>query len=306
VNSLSHDSESRHSPVEAFSLLEMLVAVAVLAIMMTFMFGLVAQTIRAWESGSRQIEGAQAARVALDRMSRDLQYAIAGSKPVVRSAGVITNVAPFFAETSPTGIPGEKTKDLRPPLDSAQLFAVAPVADPRAVNGPFAESGYLCVQCVDPIGYHVLAPFRYYLVWHNPADTDDGNDVLEPVTDVYYRGAGNTNWIGSSVDQITTGANRMAMVDNCYQMLLRFATNNANGELEFTDEWPSRTSLPAGVLVTLKVMDKKTAARIAQLKGKEPLEDKDLAADSTTAAGRILREGSVEVSRFIPFLNSTN
>lgn len=295
---------------EGFTLLELLVAVAVLSIMMVFMFSLVTQAIFAWEGGNRQIEAAQAARVTLDRMSKELQYAIAGSVPVVAGGATpitITNTAPFYVNINPSSAAGETNNALRPPTNSAQIFAVTPVADPLATNGPFAEVGYFCVHSVRSTGYHTLSPHLYYLLWHSPSLTDTNRGVLEPASDVHYRGAGGTNWIQTATtDRIISDGNRMAMVDNCYQMTVSFATNNANGVLAFTNNWLSRTSLPAGMLVTLKLMDKKTAAKIAQLKGSNGLTPADLADDTTTDVGKILRAGTVQVSRFIPFLNSTN
>lgn len=292
---------------EAFSLLEMMVAVAVLSIMMTFMFSLVAQATRAWEGGSRQIEVAQAARVTLDRMSKELQFAVAGSQPVVAGGGVVTNTSPFYVNVNPAAVPGETNTALRAPTNSAQVFAVSPVASPSAMNGPFTEVGYFCAHSVRSTGYHVLGPYLYYLIWHGPSETDTNTGILEPLSDFYYRGSGGTNWFQTaSTDRLVSSGNRMAMVDNCYQMTFQFATNDANGVLRFTTNWLSRTSLPAGMLVTLKVMDKKTAAKIAQLKGSNALTAADLDTNTTTDAGRVLRAGTVQVSRFIPFLNSTN
>lgn len=289
---------------EGFTLLELLVAVAVLSIMMVFMFSLVTQAIFAWEGGSRQIEAAQAARITLDRMSKELQFAIAGSMPVsTGGTTVITNTAPFYANVNPASVIGELPSALRAPTNSGQIFAVSPTASPLASNGPFSEVGYFCVQSIRSTGYHVLAPYLYYLIWHGPLDSTSGR--REPITDFNYRGPAQTNWMASSVDGLQSN-NRIAMVDNCYQMTFSFATNNANGVLTFVNDWLSRTSLPAGMLVTLKVMDKKTAAKIVQLKAGNPLLPADLKDDTTTDAGKVLRAGTVQVSRFIPFLNSTN
>jgi hypothetical protein len=61
--------------------------------------------------------------------------------------------------------------------------------------------------------------------------------------------------------------------------------------------------LPAGVSVTAKVMDEKTAARIASLRP-NGLTAADVADGATSDVARILREGTVEVHRFIPFVNA--
>ena len=46
----------------AFTLLEMMVAIAVLSLMMVFMFGILGQAISGWEAGGRRMESAQAAQ----------------------------------------------------------------------------------------------------------------------------------------------------------------------------------------------------------------------------------------------------
>lgn len=288
------------SPSRGFSLLEVLVAMAVLAIMMVFMFNLVAQSTVAWESGSRQIDAAQAARIGLDLMARDLQHAVAANMPGGTN-NTTPNIAPFFFSGNPGAVPGESASALKAPPNSAQLFAVAPLAGEAATNAPFAEIGFMSVYSAQTNGFVSLAPLRYYLLWHSPSLATTG----EPISEIYYRQTVNSNWIRNTPDSVLEDGNRMALIDNCYQMQVLFATNDANGSLKFTPTWTSQESLPAGALITLKVMDRKTAARVAALRP-SGLTAGDVQTNSTTDAGRVLREGTVEVSRFIPFLNSTN
>jgi hypothetical protein len=73
--------------------------------------------------------------------------------------------------------------------------------------------------------------------------------------------------------------------------------------LAWSTNWNSQTNTPAGVLVTAKVMDEKTAARIAALRP-NGLESQDLDEASNENVPRLLREGTVEVHRFIPFINA--
>jgi len=290
------------SPRRGFSLLEVLVAMAVLAIMMVFMFNLVAQSTVAWESGSRQIDAAQAARIGLDLMARDLQHAVAAEIPVATpTGGVNRNIAPFFFSGNPGAVPGEPAAALKAPPNSAQLFAVAPLASSAATNSPFTEIGFFSAFSAQTNGFVSLAPLRYYLLWHSPSSATTG----EPIAEIYYRQTANSNWIRNTPDSVVEDGNRMALIDNCYQMQVLFATNDVDGVLKFTPTWTSQQSLPAGALITLKVMDRKTAARIASLRP-AGLTAADVQTNSTTDAGRVLREGTVEVSRFVPFLNSTN
>lgn len=66
--------ESRCHPVNrAFSLLEMLVAVAVLAVVVVLFSQMVAMVMKTWNAGRSQADNFAQARVALDVMSRDLE-----------------------------------------------------------------------------------------------------------------------------------------------------------------------------------------------------------------------------------------
>jgi type II secretory pathway pseudopilin PulG len=287
----------------AFSLLEVLVAMAVLALMMVFMFNLVGSSFRAWESGLRQIEAAQAARVGLDRMASELQFAMAGEIEAVSTSGtVITNIIPFRAivPSAGTGAPsvGDPVSNVAMPPGSGQLFAVAPIMNPLAAHGPFTEIGYYCAYNRSASSYATMSPRTYYLIWHKPYGQE------EPKHDIYYRNDLSSSWYSAANNSIGSTGNRSPLIDNCFQMQLRFAVNTANG-LVFQDSWPSQVSLPAGVLITLSVMDRKTAARIRQLRP-DGLTSADLLPGADGDVSRILREGSVVVSRFVPFLNSVN
>jgi len=297
-------NNSRVAPDYGFSLLEVLVAMTVLALMMSFMFALVGNSLRSWESGVRQIEAVQAARVGLDRIASELQFAMSQRElaaPLTGGATARTNVIPFKAVV-PTGtesapVPGDGGGVSTPPM-SAQLFAVAPIVDPLAAHGPFTEIGYYSAYNPSTNPYNVMGPRTYYLVWHKPIGQQ------EPKHDVYYRGNVTDSWHVAANNSIGEGGTRWPLVDNCYNMRLQFASNSAGGLL-FADQWTNTGSLPAGVLITLSVMDSKTAAKVRQLRP-NGLTAADLAPGAAGDLPRILREGSVEVSRFVPFLNSTN
>lgn len=276
---------------------------AVLAVMMAFMFTLVANSLRVWESGVRQIEAVQAARIGLDRIADELLFSMSQSADVLRDGGsTITNIIPFTAVV-PSGstaapVPADNASIVSMPPMSAQLYAVSPVMDPLAAHGPFTEVGYYCSYNRDTNPYAGMSPRSYYLMWHRPTGQQ------EPKHDVYFRGSVSTNWFAGSDNGAGIGGNRWPLVDNCYNMRLQFASNSAAG-LQFTNNWPATNSLPAGVLVTLSVFDSKTAARLRQLRP-GGLTAGDLATNATGDVPRILREGTVQVSRFVPFLNSTN
>ena len=292
---------TKPSPAKrAFSLLEMLVAMAILSLMMVFLFNLVAQTMRAWESGGRQIEAAQAARIGLDTMARELQTAFGGqgviSDPLTPGA-LVTNTIPFFATNQGTALWGLPSSAFTVAPNSGQLFAVAPLS---GEGNAFGELGYMSVyvtqQSAGNPGYHNLRGYRYYLIRHSPPLTNG--------TDIFYRGNPNTNWMVSQAGGggVSVG-HRIALIPNCYQIGFAFASNSSNGVLSWSTTWASQTNMPAGVLITAKVMDEKTAARIAVLKS-NGLTATDVTNGATTDVGRILREGTVEVHRFVPFVNA--
>ncbi len=284
----------------AFSLLEMLVAMGVLSIMMAFLFNLVSQTMRAWENGARRVEAAQAARIGLDTMARELQSAFGGVGSIANPASPSSSIAciiPFFATNGATGLWGLPAGPFTAAPQSGQLFAVAPNTSD---TNNFAEFGYLSVyvtsQSAGSPGYHNLRGFRYYLLRHVPPSTNG--------TDFFFRDSVSTNWMTSRAQGggIQDG-HRVALIPNCYQVSFAFASNN-NGVLSWSTNWASQTNMPAGVLVTAKVIDEKTAARLQAVQS-NGLTVADLAPASTTTAGRILREGTVEVRRFIPFVNNS-
>jgi len=280
-----------------------LVAMAVLALMMAFMFTLVGNSFRAWESGLRQIEAAQAARVGLDRIASELQFAMSQRADVILDTGLANqSVIPFRARV-PTGnqpVPGvgDNAANVAMAAGSAQLFAAAPIMNPIAAHGPFTEIGYYCAYNTSTNSFATMSPRTYYLIWHRPYGQE------EPKHDIYYRNNVSEAWFGNNINNIGDTGNRSPLVDNCYKMQLKFAVNSAAG-LTYVDQWNAEDSLPAGVLITLSVMDSKTAARIRQLRP-GGLTVEDVRPDAQGDVARVLREGTVEVSRFVPFLNGLN
>lgn len=302
----THSKSGVLSP--AFTLLEMLVAMAVLSIMMAFLFNLVAQTMKAWEGGSRQVEAAQAARLGLETMAADLQFAFGGSQlgaGLAAGGAPKTNIVPFFSTNNATanlGLPS--ALPLAP--SSGQIFAVAPLA---SASNMFHELGYVSVYVTRASGgegYGTMRGRRYYLLRHavhatNSGATGRGNFFYANTLPPNQTAAG--QWLSEATDAVSSGSGtRTPLIPNCYQLKLSYASNNGR-VLSFSDQWTAGDRLPAGVLITAKVMDEKTAARIASLQS-NGLTAADVSADSATDIGRILREGTVEVHRFVPFVNS--
>jgi prepilin-type N-terminal cleavage/methylation domain-containing protein len=288
----------------AFSLIEMLVAVAVLSLMMTFMFNLTAQAIRTWEIGGRSIESAQAARIGMSYLVGELEFAIAGVKSVpANPSPEIINTIPFAAVNNATSIPGEGSTNLVAVPRNDQLFFVAPLG--VGTNRLFAEVGYFTVYAKSG-GAHTMAGQRYYLVRHGsvPGGTNSAYQ------DFYYRGTNvvtNSSWFDAANNSAST-RNRTPLVDNCIQLTLEYASNN-NGQISWLTNWSSTTNLPLGVLVTMRVLDAKSANRLAALRGDDVVTPAQLQALTHTRASadpvvRILREGTTTLRRFVPLVNS--
>lgn len=270
---------------DAFSLIEILVAMAVLAMLMTFMFSMVGGTSRLWERGNAKIEAAQAARVGLNRMAEDLESAL--SAIAVSFDPSKTSVVPFLA-SSAQDTRGQTSSEIANGSD--QVFGVRLTGDP---SSPFREFGYLCTYINVPGGWGSMRGNRYFLVQHR----------VNPASGKFYMQS--SGWTPSTAGV----SNRLPLIDNCVRFEMEYANTNGGG-LTWTKSWPSQTNLPAGVLATVIVIDSRTAERIAQINGSAALTEADI--NSITNIGTppqegvqsLLRSGSVVMRRFIPFRNA--
>jgi len=295
---------TKPSPAKrAFSLLEMLVAMAILSLMMVFLFNLVAQTMRAWEGGSRQIEAAQAARIGLEKMAQDLQFALGGSAvaPPLQGGGATrTNFVPFFSTNNATARLGLADAFTLAP-SSGQIFAVAPL---RSSDNQLHEIGFMSVyvtrRSAGAEGFYDMRGRRYVLMQHAVSATNNRGNFF--YANAFPADQTESNeWLTEGGGAVEDGS-RTSLIPNCYQLKFSYASNNG-GVLSFTTNWAAGDQLPAGVMVTAKVMDEKTAARIAVLRS-NGLTPADVEDGASSDVARILREGTVEVHRFIPFVNA--
>jgi hypothetical protein len=258
---------------------------------MVFMFSLLDRAITTWEIGNRRMEAAQMARVGLSRMASDLEYAFAGIgvAPNLSGAGNFTNVSPLLASNNPSSsrIPGQSELTSAPGSD--QLFFIGTSGD--QTDDIFQKLGYVCALVSDSTGYEFAAARKYYL----------------------FRRSGGSDFHLRQTNQLpdldSNDPTYIPLVDNCVRMELQYASTNS-GSLSFSDTWTSTTSLPAGVLVTLVMIDSKAAAKITQMKGTTPLTIQEidsitnLSITPPTPEAAILRRGSATLRRFIPFQNS--
>lgn len=291
----------------AFTLLEILVALAILSIMMAFLFGMIGSGTRLWETGNKRIEATQAARVGLNSIERDLRQAFAGSVTTYKSDGTaVQNTAPFEAIDSP-----QSTLNLgggaANAAGSQQLRAVVSTGDP---NDPYKEIGLMCVYMGD--GYDAMEPDRYYLVLKFlPATLPPGAQNMDP-GQFFMQGPG--TWNSSGREE-----NFIPLIDNCIRLTLRYYGDPATGDPDdpaYAPDWHNNWNpanpagrLPLGVLVTLTVLDSRTAEKVKAVTGGGALSDGDITAGIAAAQGqgaansnlqRLIAQGVVTMSRFIP------
>jgi prepilin-type N-terminal cleavage/methylation domain-containing protein len=292
---------------KAFTLLELLVSITILSLMMAFMFTLISQTVATWEIGNRRIEAAQAARVGLNAIARDLQFAYAGNFTVVSPDNLPNqiNIIPVFARSNITTL-SENVGRIIPATNSDQIFAITSHGDLGTTNSPFQEVGFQCVFVQSLTGNVSIAGGSYALVKHRVENVGSGTNTNAKFN-AFLRTSTSTNWIitpgGAWIDQ------RQPIIDNCVRFKLSYAINSGSSII-FTNSWTNQTSLPLGVLAEVTVLDSKTMARIRRIKGPNPLTTAEIASITNTSAApstpeeRLLREGSVTMRRLIPFLNS--
>jgi prepilin-type N-terminal cleavage/methylation domain-containing protein len=103
------------------SLIEMLTAMAVLVVLMGFLFVLFQQSARAWNLGNSRIETFQTSRVVVDRIAQELAIAITRTNVHFRG-------------------------------QDDQIWFVAPVEPSRALSSDLHEIGYTW----DPLGWAVI------------------------------------------------------------------------------------------------------------------------------------------------------
>ena len=295
----------------AFTLLEVLVATAVLALMLSFLFNLLGSSSKLWEIGNKKIEAAQAARVGLNIIANDLKNAFAGNMTSFTSNGNSAyNIAPFLGISGNNlTVQGDLNGDASSANGSDQLFGIRLIPD---TSNPFEQFGYQCVYITQTGGFDNMRDKRYYLVRQNNSDA------------FYFRNSSSnsTNWYSSNY------SSNYPIIENCIRINFKYYGNqtsltdqtNASGTRSFTlnGTWSSNLTtahLPLGALVTISVLDSKTAEKIAAI-SQGALDSDDITDGLDAAAGnktlpmgsstsdtiqRLIAQGSVTMSRFIPF-----
>ena len=282
----------------AFTLLEVLVATAVLALMMTFLFNLLGSSAKLWEVGNKKIEAAQSARVGLNIVAKDLKNAFAGNMTSYTTDGTaMYNIAPFMAlgNTTITTM-GLNATSVSSPSNAAGSQQIAGVTLANNSSIPYNEFGFMAVFLNSANGTESMIGKRFYLVKQVDNITSTGGNF-------YFRGNATATWQNSSDAYYP-------LVDNCIRLKLEYYGNptSPTGTPAWTSTWAPTDRLPLGVLVTLSVLDSKTAIKVNALKNGNALSADEITnglssspSATLTAVERLIAQGSVTMSRFIPF-----
>ena len=279
--------------LRGFSLLELLVAMAILSMLMTMMFSLLGGTISLWEIGNKRIEAAQTARVGLNIIANDLRRAISDQQISYTTNGnATTNTIPFVAT-------------------STNLYGILATGK---TNQPFEEFGYACTNNTDVNS--VMMTGKYYLV-RSYSGTNSGTLTH---ADFYQRGTANATFTNAFESQFP-------IIENCVKLEFSYLSANytySSGNFTETlnplsSTWTANTfenpsfatrnatdpyDKLVGILVSVWVLDSKTADKIAAI-NPSPLSTTQIdsitsTTPSTAPVERLLQRGSVRMRHFIP------
>ena len=231
--------------LRGFSLLELLVAMAILSMLMTMMFSLLGGTISLWELGNKRIEAAQTARVGLNIIANDLRRAISDQQiSYTTTGGNTTCTIPFVAT-------------------STSLYGILATGK---TNQPFEEFGYACTNNTD--SNSVMMTGRYYLV-----RSYSGNSSS---SDFYQRGNATSSFTNAFESQFP-------IIENCVKLEFSYLSANCTSSgsetlNDFSPTWTNNTfEAPSfatrkatdpyeklvGILVSVWVLDSRAAEKFS-------------------------------------------
>ena len=151
-------------PRRAFTLLEVLVATGVLAVMVTILFALFAEGSNAWQMGERRADVNQGMRTALGMIARDASLAVIATNNQPPMAGLVVDM-----ETTPKG-----DSSAAPPTPYGVFEEVCFVAPIEAGNETTNDT------------YRALCGVRYYVATA-PVIPGQQPPVLGNLTRVLYK-----------------------------------------------------------------------------------------------------------------------
>ena len=318
----------------SFSLVEILAATGILSVMMTIMFGILQQTSAGWQAANRRVEASQVARLALDQIAADLENAVVVIQTNVRtpSSQQRTNYAYGFVHANAPradALPATGTRISQP---NDYIFVVTPYTPSLLLGaGDLCEAGYIPFLNNSRTNVLSMRPGRYYLLRHCPLSPQNVSGAGTFTTTLGFQP---TNDFLTNSSKWETTPDRISqtscfpIVDNCLKFDVEFFYLDTAGKMTSSPTWgrPStntvggwdglpqgaRPGLPTGAVITLCVVDDRTAERIWRLRGTNALRSTEIDGLPTNwnAVGTDLR-GSLQASvltlqRRIYFKNRPN
>ena len=268
--------------IASFTLVEILAAMGILSVLMTIMFGILQQTSVGWQAANRRVEASQVARLALDQIATDLENCVAVAQAnVPLPTGKTTDYAfGFVHSNAPTATPSwlaPGSVDIAPGNHYIYVTTSYP-GNLAAGTAGLCEVGYIPVFVTRVDGYSTMRGGRHYLLRHMPFDY--GSAAASSLTNVPPLNdflANPSEWETTPPGVTTT--NRLPFVDNCIKFRVDlFYTNNNSTTFSTNSTWGRPTTagtwsgnpagiqgLPVGAVITLCVVDEKTAERLNRL-----------------------------------------
>lgn len=256
-------SGSRGRRLGSFTLVEMLVAIAILAIIMIVLLNMTGSLMSLWRGGQAHNERRTNTQAIFERMARDLQQA---SVPSTRSGSpLFSNTNSLEMVINPSGV---STNYEFPQA----LFWQAPVASDGSTNGNLAIVGYF-VQWVSGAPYlcRALINPSTYSIYSNTATSawinDSSLSTNAPATAASgYTGLMSGNVLGLWVQALDGQGNPIqqsgsAIQGEAFDSRLGYAyTNflyaNAGGPVLATN---AAGALPASLQIAIVIIDSATA-----------------------------------------------
>lgn len=220
-----------------FTLLEMLVAVAILALLMVAIFSAYDQVAKVWTLGEKRTEAFQSARLVLNQMGAELESAIA-----------TTNNLP-----SPNG---KSIRFINNSGTSDSLYWVYSASDSMSQSyTDLTECGYQVALGTGSLG---MKAGYYYLVYHQVHSDGSGYDIFR-----------------TGAPSGFTNGQDAPILDNALCLKFRFEYADTSSSTNITsDVWPpspamgnSAATLPRAVYIRLAVTGRRTGALIVALGG---------------------------------------
>lgn len=280
-----------HRSLTAFSLLEIVVATAILALIVVVLAALSSHATRIWTATDAQNQRRATGRTLIQFIARDLEMAtLAGSYPA--SGNNAANLQ--FVASDPTLIPAEL-------LNPHAAFWQAPIAADRT-RGDIAEIGYfvrwdtvsepgtakaqLCRFLVDP------SDTKNYLIYSNQTNGNPASWLQTSILDQVAPATAAEDYRGWFADNVI--AFWFRCLDSQGRPILKTASGHAlNGGYGFdsgqgyenptTGRKHAAPALPASVEIALVTVDSRTARRISAPLPAFPNSPENFSKDQSTA-----------------------